>query len=78
MVRFGLGLDYYDTYAGEVRALSLEQVSAIARSTVHPDQLLWVVVGDREEIEPGIRELGWGPIWVLDPEGHPVEEPAAR
>jgi zinc protease len=78
MVRFGLGLDYYDTYAGEVRALSLEQISAIARSTVHPDQLLWVVVGDREEIEPGIRDLGWGPIRVLDPEGHPVEEPAAR
>ena len=79
MVRFGLGLDYYDTYADKVRALSLDQVSAVARSTVHPDQLLWVVVGDREEIEPGIQELGWGPIRVLDPEGHPAgEEPAAR
>jgi zinc protease len=79
MVRFGLGLDYYDTYAGKVRALSLDQVSAIAQSTVHPDDLLWVVVGDREKIEPGIQELDWGPIRVLDPDGNlVVEGPAAR
>jgi hypothetical protein len=24
--------------------------------------LVWVVVGDRTKIEPGIRELGWG--WI--------------
>ncbi|MGH7550392.1 MAG: M16 family metallopeptidase [Gemmatimonadota bacterium] len=79
IVRFGLGLDYYETYADKVRSLSLAQVSAIADATVHPDDLVWVVVGDREKIEPGIRELGWGPIRVLDPEGNAVaEEPAAR
>ena len=79
IVRFGLGLDYYDTYAAKVRGLSLAQVSAIADATVHPDDLLWVVVGDREEIEAGIRELDWGPIRVIDPDGNlVVEGPAAR
>jgi len=79
IVRFGLGLDYYDTYAAKVRGLSLAQVSAIAEATVHPDDLLWVVVGDRQKIEDGIRELGWGPIRVLDPDGNlVVEGPAAR
>ncbi|CAN5278708.1 pitrilysin family protein [soil metagenome] len=74
MVRFRLGLDYYDTYATKVRALSLAEVSAIANRTVLPDEVLWVVVGDRAEIEPGIRELGWGPIRVLDAEGNVVED----
>ena len=79
IVRFGLGLDYYDTYAAKVRGLSLDQVSSIADATVHPDDLLWVVVGDRVEIEAGIQGLGWGPIRVLDPDGNPVGEgPAAR
>ncbi len=79
IVRFGLGLDYYETYAEKVRSLSLAQLSTIADSTVHPDDFVWVVVGDREEIEPGIRELGWGPIRVIDPEGNVIEGgPAAR
>ncbi|HET6342983.1 MAG TPA: pitrilysin family protein [Gemmatimonadota bacterium] len=79
IVRFGLGLDYYDTYAAKVRGLSLDQVSAIADATVHPDDLLWVVVGDRQEIEAGIQGLDWGPIRVLDPDGNlVVEGPAAR
>lgn len=79
MVRFGLGLDYYDTYASKVRSLSLEQVAAIADATVHPDDVVWVVVGDREVIEPGIRELGWGPVRIMDAEGNVEgEEAAAR
>ncbi len=79
IVRFGLGLDYYETYADKVRSLSLAQVSAISDATVHPDDVVWVVVGDREKIEPGIRELGWGPIRVIDAEGNVVgESPAAR
>ncbi|HKY61385.1 MAG TPA: pitrilysin family protein, partial [Gemmatimonadota bacterium] len=79
IVRFGLGLDYYETYAARVRGLSLAQLSAIAGSTVHPDDLAWVVVGDRQAIEAGIRELGWGPVRVIDAEGNVIEEgPAAR
>ncbi|MGH7544245.1 MAG: M16 family metallopeptidase [Gemmatimonadota bacterium] len=79
IVRFGLGLDYYDTYAAKVRGLSLGQVAAIAEATVHPDDLLWVVVGDRAEIEAGVQGLDWGPIRVIDTEGNLVGEgPAAR
>jgi zinc protease len=79
IVSFGLGLDFYETYADKVRALTLDEVQAIARETVHPEDLVWVVVGDRKEIEPGIRELGWGPIRIIDAEGNVVGEgPAAR
>lgn len=75
IVRFGLGLDYYEDYAEEVRSLTLQDVSSIATANIHPDDLMWVVVGDREVIEPGIRELGWGPVVVIDPEGNVVEGP---
>ncbi|MDX1624644.1 MAG: pitrilysin family protein [Gemmatimonadota bacterium] len=75
IVRFGLGLDFYDDYAERVRSLTLEEVQSIAERNVRPDDLVWVVVGDREEIEAGIRELGWGPVYAIDPEGNVISGP---
>jgi len=73
MVRFGLPEDYWTTYPGKVRALTVADVSAAAKEVVHPHQLVWVVVGDRESIEPGLSELGYGPIVHLDADGNVVE-----
>jgi zinc protease len=39
---------------------------------LHPDQLVWVVVGDRSKIEAGLRELKLGEIKLIDTEGKPV------
>jgi zinc protease len=51
-----------------VRALTLADIQASARQVVHPDRLIWVVVGDRAKIEAGIRELGLGEVRLLNPE----------
>ncbi len=69
IVRFGLEQDYHDKYAGRVRALGLEDINKAADGVIHPGRLVWVVVGDREKIEAGIRELGLGEIAVLSPDG---------
>jgi zinc protease len=73
MTNFGLPGDYWSTYADRVRALSLEEVEQQAGRTMHPDRLVWVVVGDREVIEEGIRELELGEIRFLDANGNPVD-----
>ncbi|HZQ47041.1 MAG TPA: pitrilysin family protein, partial [Verrucomicrobiae bacterium] len=70
IVRFGLPEDYFTTYPGKVRALSLSDLTKAAEKVVHPDQLVWVIVGDRAKIEPGIQELGWGEIQLLDTDGN--------
>ncbi len=72
IVDFGLPDDYWDTYSQRVRSLTLEQVSAAAGTVIKPDNLIWVVVGDREKIESGIRELEFGPITLLDSDGRPL------
>ncbi len=71
MVRFDLPADYYDTYAARILALKRADVDAAARTTVHPHQRVWVVVGDRAKIEAGIRELGWGEVRLIDADGNP-------
>jgi zinc protease len=71
-VQYGLPEDYYETYAGKVRALKTSDVSDGAKAIVHPDNLIWVIVGDRAKIEAGIKELGLGEIRLLDADGKPI------
>jgi zinc protease len=70
MVRFGLPSDYWQTYANSVRALSLQQVSDVAAHVILPERLVWVVVGDREQIEAPMQALGFGAIQMLDADGN--------
>ncbi|NUQ19423.1 MAG: insulinase family protein [Gemmatimonadaceae bacterium] len=71
IVTYGLPDDYYATYADRVRAASDAQVNDAAKKFVAPDQLVWVVVGDRAKVEAGIRQLGMGDVVLLDADGHP-------
>jgi len=73
IVRFGLEDDHPLTYTDRVLALELDDVSSVASEVLQPDRLIWVVVGDREKIEPAIRELGIGQIRLIDADGRPVE-----
>src|ERR1044071_3913016 len=73
MVSFGLPDDYFTTYAARVRSLSIGDVENAAKEVVHPDQLVWVVIGDRAKVEAGIRELGWGEVHLLDADGNPLK-----
>jgi len=73
MVRFGLPDDYWDTYPDRVRALTGSQVSEAANEVVQPDNMVWVVVGDRARIEEGIRSLGFGDIVLMDADGNVYE-----
>ncbi len=72
LVNYGLPDDYYETMAGKIRGLKPSDVAAAAKMVVHPDNLIWIVVGDRAKIEAGIKELGLGEIKMLDADGKPL------
>ncbi len=65
IVSLGLPLDEWQTYLGRVSRIDETAVRRAAHNQIHPDQLLIVIAGDREKIEPGLRELGLGEITVL-------------
>jgi zinc protease len=73
LVTFGLPEDYFTTYPDKVRLLTANDLTKAAQKAVHPDQLVWVVIGDRSKIEAPIRELGWGEIKLLDTDGNGVK-----
>ncbi|MGA3076523.1 MAG: pitrilysin family protein [Bryobacteraceae bacterium] len=72
LVEYGLPDDYYDKFAGRVRALQVSDIEALAKRVVRPDNLVWVVVGDRAKIEAGVRELNLGELKFLDADGKPI------
>jgi zinc protease len=72
VVRYGLPDDYWEHYPEALARLDLATVREVAGETFHPDQLIWVVVGDRAKVEQQIRDAGFSEIRLIDADGEPV------
>ena len=73
MVQYGLPDDYYRKYPGLVQKLTIADLSKAAAKTVHPESVTWIIVGDRAQIEPKIRELGFKDVFIIDADGNIVK-----
>ncbi|PQA87919.1 M16 family metallopeptidase [Hyphococcus luteus] len=63
--RYGRPWDYPATLKDKYQALTINDITDAAKEVIHPDSLVWVIVGDRAEIEEGVRALNLGPIEVM-------------
>jgi zinc protease len=72
LIQFDWPDDYYETMAGKIHALRTSDLESAAKEVVHPNHLVWVIVGDRAKIEAGVREAGLGEVRLLNPDGTPV------
>ena len=63
-------LDYFAKLPSAYLAVTPEDVTRVARETIHPDQLIILAVGDKSKIEPGLKELNLAPIEYADPLGN--------
>jgi predicted Zn-dependent peptidase len=50
--------DYFSTFVQTVLSLTPDEVTRAAATHLHPDQLLTVIVGDRDAIGPSLETLG--------------------
>lgn len=73
IVRYQLPDDYWSVFADRVNSLSVPDVLQAAETYIQPNDLVWVVVGDRDKIEPGLRELGFDEIRLIDADGAPIK-----
>ncbi|HEY0776542.1 MAG TPA: pitrilysin family protein [Gemmatirosa sp.] len=64
VVTYGLPLDYYNSYAAKLQAVTQADVQRVARRYVDPAHLTIVVVGDRASVEPRLRALNLGPVEI--------------
>jgi zinc protease len=73
IVTFNYPDDYYQTYSDNVKSLDLKRIQEAARNMIKPNDLSWVVVGDREQLEAKLRELGFGEVVLIDSDGEIIE-----
>jgi zinc protease len=66
MLTLGRSEDYYAQYAKNIRTLTEADLNNAAKKVVHPDDVIWIIVGDLKKVEAGIRELNLGEVIKLD------------
>jgi len=62
LLQQGLPLDFYDTYVSRVTALTTSEITAAAKTVLDPARIIWMVVGNRKELEPALTALNLGEI----------------
>jgi predicted Zn-dependent peptidase len=63
---YGLGRDFFDTYAERVRAVTAEQVIHAVARWLAPERLVVVIVGDAAAIVPELTSLELGTVEIID------------
>lgn len=74
MIKYQYPDDYYQRYSNNVKNLELSQVQAAARKMIQPQNISWVVVGDRTQLESKLKTLGFGEVVIINSDGEIIEE----
>lgn len=72
VVLYGLPLDYYNNYVGNIESITQADVQRVAKQYINPASLAIVIVGDRKNIESGLKAVNAGPITIRDFFGQPI------
>ena len=75
LVIYGLPDSYFNEYISKINSVTIEDVNRVANKYLTPENMAIVIVGDRNVIEPGLKEIDvWGSsISLLDADGNPVQ-----
>ena len=72
VVLYNLPLNYYNDYVANIEAVTQADVQRVAKQYIDPASLAIVIVGDRKNIEAGVKAINAGPISIRDFFGQPV------
>ena len=72
IVQYGYPFDYIRQRENVVKGMTLSEHTALAQKYLHPDQLVFVIVGDKETQFDKLKELGLGDPILLDKDGKPM------
>ncbi|HET7464201.1 MAG TPA: pitrilysin family protein [Longimicrobium sp.] len=66
LVTYGIDPNFFGSYVSRIMAVTGDDVKRVANQYVRPGNSVVVVVGDRSQIEAGIRALNLAPVQVKD------------
>jgi zinc protease len=72
IIKFNLKDNYFQEYYNKLKALQAKDVQSIANQVIKPEQLSWVIVGDKSKIEASLKEIGYE-IQYIDADGNLIK-----
>lgn len=76
---YNLPLDYFRNLPSKIEAVTVGDVSRVAKEQMKADEMVVICVGDKAKIESELKALNIGPVIELDFEANPVKPaPAAK
>ncbi len=72
IVHYGLKDTYFEDYARELKTIKTADVRNVTGDIITPSGMVWVVVGDREQIEEPLKKLGYT-IHMIDADGNTMD-----
>lgn len=69
MAQFGLPPDYLDTYLDRLQSTRPESIGQAMARVIEPRERVVLIVGDRQSVEPKLRDLGYNQIEFIDYNG---------
>ncbi|CAN5426663.1 pitrilysin family protein [soil metagenome] len=73
VINYNLPDDYWQNYSAKIRTLTEQQLNDASKDMVHPNEIIWLIVGDLKKTEAGIKELNLGEIIHLDADGKVIQ-----
>ena len=64
LVQNGLPLDYWDTYPAHIQAVTPADIQRVARKYLGKNRIQLIAVGERSQIEEGLKKFG--PVEIVD------------
>jgi zinc protease len=72
LIEYRLPADYYQTLVQKTLAITTDEANTLAQRLIKPDRQIWIIVGDLNKIETGIREMKVAEVHKIDANGNPV------
>ncbi len=71
--KYGKPLDAATTLAQRYESLTVDSLRQTAKDTIKTGSIIWVIVGDRAQIEGPVRELGIAELEFWDTDGNQID-----
>jgi len=69
IIKYGLKDDFKQDYINKLKNLQVKDIQTVAKEVIKPEQLTWLIVGDKASIEKPLKEIGYT-IQYIDADGN--------
>lgn len=73
IAKYNLPFDYVKNQERQIQQMTIEEHKTLAQKYLHPDKMIYLIVGDKATQFDKLKELGFGEPILLDKDGNAVK-----